>query len=91
MEAHMQVSEDFDLNRTDALTLQIEELIHQDPELTQGEILMACMVVIGSVVKSIQCRDCRRLTANRVKKQMPKMVMAALAEATGQQDSQHHH
>jgi hypothetical protein len=71
--------------------LQIEEIINQDPELTRGEIMLACMTVLGSIVSSIQCRDCRRLAAKSIKKLMPRIITEALVQASGQQDSEHHH
>jgi hypothetical protein len=77
----MEVSENCDLEIAEALALQIEGLIWRNPELTQGEALTACMTAIGSIVKSIRCRDCRKLTAQLVKKRLPLFIREALVQA----------
>jgi hypothetical protein len=87
----MKVSNDLNPDTADTLALQIEDVIKRDPELTHGEILLACMIAIGSTLHSIQCRDCRRLAAKYVKKEMPSLTMAALASVSGQADSTHRH
>jgi hypothetical protein len=67
----------------DALGLHIVELIkrHPDPELSQAEIITACIVVITSTVQSIKCAGCRKLAARYIKKAMPRFITTALIEA----------
>jgi hypothetical protein len=54
------------------------------------EIIFACMMVICDVVRSIDCRDCRKMTAENIEKFLPKMLLDAQATAH-QPDSHHHH
>lgn len=86
----MQVTNDFNPDNADALALQIEELIEQNPELTQAEILAVGMMIIGDVLASIQCRDCRALSADSVKEKLPQVIAFALTQPT-QHSQQHVH
>lgn len=74
----MKNTDDFNPDTAEAFALQIEGLTKENPELTQGEVLMACLMVIGDALASIQCRDCRRLTAKNVKKTLPQEIAHAL-------------
>jgi len=87
----MRVSNNFNPDTAKALAFQIGDVIKRDPELTQGEILSACLLALVSTLMSIQCRDCRRLSAKAVKREMRDMIAAALATASGQTGSEHRH
>jgi hypothetical protein len=75
----------------DALVVQIGEVIDRNSEATQSEILMACMLVITTVVGSIDCRDCRKVAAREIRKMLPQLMQTAMAIMTGQPASQHRH
>jgi hypothetical protein len=86
----MQVSENFNQAVVDALAVRFEETIFGDPNLTQREALAACMTAIGNILESINCRDCRNLTADFVKKSMPRIIATAVTKVIAQNDDHHH-
>ena len=86
----MQVTNDFNPDNADALALQIEELIKENSQLTQAEILAVGMMIIGDVLASIQCRDCRALSADSVKEKLPQVITHALRQPI-RHDQQHVH
>ena len=87
----MRVTSEFDPVVADTLAAQLEKVLCSYAELGRGEILMACMIVICSTVKSIDCRDCRRLAVKTVKKELPEMMRDASAQASAQPDGLNHH
>jgi hypothetical protein len=89
-EIEMKVTNKFNFEVAEALALQIEGLIKENPEPTQRETYVACMMVIGDVLASIQCRDCRRLNAKTVKEDLPRMIRHALTQPI-QHSQQHTH
>jgi hypothetical protein len=80
----------FKLAVADKLALQIEELINGDPDLLDGEIVTAAMMVIGNVIATIQCQGCRQEAAKEVKKRLPQIIAHALAQPI-QPGQQHVH
>lgn len=84
----METKDFFNPAIAERLSLQIEALINGDRDLTQGEMLMGCMIAIGSVVASIQCPGCRQAATKVIEKRLPDIVTQALAEPI--QHDQHH-
>ena len=79
----MKVTNKMDDDTINALGSRIVDLIasYPDPELSQGEIVTACMIVIASIVQSIECPGCRKLAARHIKKAMPRFIAGALVVA----------
>jgi hypothetical protein len=77
----MHLSPNSDADAAETLAQQIEDVIGNNTELTHGEILLACMIVLGNTLISIRCRDCRDVAAKAVKKDLPRSIVAALTHA----------
>ena len=58
---------------------QIIKTINEHPENgSQGEVLAALLNAIGSVLASVQCRDCRKIKARGTKKGLAEIIEFAL-------------
>ena len=74
----------------DKLALEVGQLIQGNPDLQPHDVLFACMMVIGDVVASIQCQDCRKDSGKAVEQQLPDVLKHGLAQPI-QPDQQHVH
>jgi hypothetical protein len=77
----MKVDDKLDSEKADALSRQIEDLFRHNPELTHAEILLACVIAICSVVGSIPCSGCAKMSARGVKKLLASELPVALTQA----------
>lgn len=77
----MRVSEDFQHLTSENLADAFYKHIDADPDLTHGEILAACLAIIGGVIVNIDCPGCRRLTVRNLKKMLPKTLRDAMTDA----------
>ena len=77
----MRISDKMDDTTIDTLSIQIESVFKDSPELTHKEIMIACMHTIGNVLMSVSCPDCRQASALFLEKQLPRFIKRALTEA----------
>jgi hypothetical protein len=77
----MFVTSDYSVEARDALVSEFTKSIQANDELTHGEIIDACMEIIGSVLINIECPGCRKVTRATIKKKLPQILTDAMAQA----------
>lgn len=70
-----------DRNKVIALTLLIDRVLDDCPDLTPCEALSALMNAIGNSLMAIGCPACREVGAQFVGDHMPLIISTALADA----------
>jgi hypothetical protein len=86
----MHLGTELDPDRADGLAIQMTAVINGGTGLTPSEIILACLMVVHNVVRTIDCRDCRQVAIQNIERLVPKMMMDAQATAH-QPHSEHHH
>jgi hypothetical protein len=76
----MQISNEADDDKIDALSIELETLFNKHPDLTHVEIMVTCMLGLSNVLMSMSCPDCRQKSAQYVRKKLPRFIDDALAE-----------
>jgi hypothetical protein len=77
----MFVTSEYSVEARDALISEFTRSIQANDELTHGEIIDACMEIIGSVLINIECPGCRKVTRASIKKTLPRILADAMTQA----------
>lgn len=86
----MQVSDEFDFDKADALSVLIMKTINHDSDLTHREVLTALSMSVGDIIASIECSDCRESAAKAVTKDLVPRAVAAAMSGTATISGQRH-
>jgi hypothetical protein len=72
---------DYSMGAKDALVGEFIKIIQANHDLMHGEIIDACLEVISNVVINIECPGCRKVTRAFIKKELPRILTDAMAQA----------
>jgi hypothetical protein len=84
------MSDDHDIMPADELAERIVKIINDQPYLSDGTRFMACMMVIGDGLASIECPACREIAFKSLSETFPQILATAMAHAATAAHPSHH-